>query len=97
MRSRSTVGFLGIDRGELFDSELLIVRSPGGTPSMFEQLLNLQQVRGMLSAVDLNQDLALLCINDDVTRDDDEISKYFRSWQGRRWSRAATWESDVRH
>ncbi len=64
---------------------------------MFEQLLNLQQVRGMLASVDRNQDVALLCINDDVTRDDAEISSYFRSWQDRRWSRAAAWESDVRH
>ncbi|KAI1789382.1 hypothetical protein LXA43DRAFT_893004 [Ganoderma leucocontextum] len=69
----------------------------GGTPSMFEQLLNLQQVRGMLASVDRNKDVALLCINDDVTRDDAEISRYFRSWQDGRWSRAAAWESDVRY
>ena len=64
---------------------------------MFVQLLNLSQVRKMLAAVDRNQDVALLCINDDVTRDDVEISKYFRTWQDRRWSRAAAWESDGRH
>ncbi|RPD56204.1 hypothetical protein L226DRAFT_535831 [Lentinus tigrinus ALCF2SS1-7] len=67
----------------------------GGTSSMFERMISLQQVRGMLAAVDRNQDLALLCINDDVTRDDAEVAVVFRRWQEKRWGIPAAWESDV--
>ncbi|KAI0718280.1 hypothetical protein C8T65DRAFT_737499 [Cerioporus squamosus] len=67
----------------------------GGTSSMFERMLNLQQVRGMLAAIDRNEDLALLCINDDVTRDDAAVGLVFRRWQEKRWGNPAAWEADV--
>ena len=67
----------------------------GGTSSMFERMMTLQQVRGMLAAVDRSRDLALLCINDDVTRDDAEIAAIFRRWQEKRWGHPAAWEADA--
>ncbi|EJF56867.1 hypothetical protein DICSQDRAFT_112435 [Dichomitus squalens LYAD-421 SS1] len=67
----------------------------GGTPSAFEQLLTLEQVEAMLAYLDRRQDIALLCINDDVTQDGPQIAKHFRDWQSRRWNRAAAWEADA--
>ncbi|TFK86284.1 hypothetical protein K466DRAFT_493131 [Polyporus arcularius HHB13444] len=69
----------------------------GGTSSMFERMLNLQQVRGMLAAIDRNEELALLCINDDVTRDDAAVGVVFRRWQEKRWGHPAAWEADVQN
>ncbi|TBU22887.1 hypothetical protein BD311DRAFT_675085 [Dichomitus squalens] len=67
----------------------------GGTPSAFERLISLQQVKGMLASVDRKKDIALLCINDDVTRENSEIANYFIRWQSRRWNRTAAWEADA--
>ena len=51
----------------------------------------------MLSDLDRKKDLALLCINDDVTQDHAEITSYFRGWQEKRWGEPAAWEADVGH
>ena len=55
------------------------------------------QVRMMLSDLARKKDLALLCINDDVTEDHAEITSYFRGWQEKRWGTPAAWEADIAH
>ncbi|KAH9849530.1 hypothetical protein C2E23DRAFT_737200 [Lenzites betulinus] len=67
----------------------------GETPSAFERLLSYSQVRSMLSGVDKKHDLALLCVNDDLARDDARVGTMFYNWQENRWPHAAAWESDV--
>ena len=49
----------------------------------------------MLAKLDRRKELALLCINDEVSRDHDRITTYFREWQDRHWGTPAAWESDV--
>ncbi|KAI0323660.1 hypothetical protein GY45DRAFT_553660 [Cubamyces sp. BRFM 1775] len=68
----------------------------GGTPSIFERLLNYNQVRGALSNIDKRKDLALLCINDDLAQDDPRIAKMFSDWQEQKWPHRAAWEADHR-
>ncbi|KAI0823219.1 hypothetical protein BC628DRAFT_1325337 [Trametes gibbosa] len=67
----------------------------GETPSAFERLLSYPQVRSMLSDIDTKPDLALLCINDDLGREDAQVATTFYNWQENRWPYAAAWESDV--
>ncbi|OJT14234.1 3-O-alpha-D-mannopyranosyl-alpha-D-mannopyranose xylosylphosphotransferase [Trametes pubescens] len=67
----------------------------GETPSSFERLLNYAQVRNTLAAVDKKKDLALLCVNDDVGKDDARVATLFYDWQEKKWPRPAAWESDV--
>ena len=69
----------------------------GQTPSQFEQMVTMPQVLDMVSRLDRMKDLALLCINDDVTADHDEITAYIRGWQEKRWGAPAAWEADVPH
>ncbi|KAI0768964.1 hypothetical protein BD413DRAFT_478467 [Trametes elegans] len=69
----------------------------GSTPSEFDQLLSYGQVRAMLRYVDRNKDLALLCINDDLGREDERVSRVFFDWQERHWPRPAAWEADGGH
>ena len=66
---------------------------PGSTPAQFERMATMAQVRSMLSDLDRKKDLALLCINDDVTEDHAEITSYFRGWQEKRWGEPAAWEA----
>lgn len=34
----------------------------------------------------------LLCVNDDVARDNDKVSTLFKDWAGTLWPRPAGWE-----
>ncbi|OSD02439.1 hypothetical protein PYCCODRAFT_1467800 [Trametes coccinea BRFM310] len=67
----------------------------GGTPSIFERLMNYAQVRGALRNIDNRKDLALLCINDDLGRDDPRVAVLFTEWQEKKWPTPAAWEADV--
>ena len=51
----------------------------------------------MLANLDRTGNLALLCVNDDVTKDHDEVARVFLRWQEKRWGRPAAWEADVPH
>ncbi|KZT11759.1 uncharacterized protein LAESUDRAFT_754314 [Laetiporus sulphureus 93-53] len=64
----------------------------GSSPAMFERLYDPGQAREMLGRVDENEQLTLLCINDDVYNGDEEVAEIFRDWQDRRWSTPAQWE-----
>ena len=51
------------------------------------------QVRSMLSDLDRKQDLALLCINDDVhPGEEEDVGGVFSAWQEGRFSHRAAWE-----
>ncbi|KAI0629884.1 hypothetical protein C8Q77DRAFT_1065020 [Trametes polyzona] len=67
----------------------------GETPSVFERLLSYSQVRDMISGIDNNEELALLCVNDDLGREDERVSTLFYNWQEKRWPQPAAWESDI--
>ncbi|KAI0741527.1 hypothetical protein C8Q80DRAFT_1273944 [Daedaleopsis nitida] len=66
----------------------------GGTQSAFERLGFPQQVRNMLENLDRTENLALLCVNDDITQESEQVDSLFRQWQDKRWKRPAAWESD---
>lgn len=74
---------------------MLTPSSAGETPSSFERLLSYPQVRNTLAAIDKKKDLALLCVNDDVGKDDARVATLFYDWQEKKWPRPAAWESDV--
>ncbi|KAI0671047.1 hypothetical protein C8Q78DRAFT_973893 [Trametes maxima] len=67
----------------------------GATPSVFEMMISLPQVRNALESIDNREDLALLCVNDDLGRDSPEVGKLFFDWQEKRWPQPAAWESDT--
>jgi len=62
----------------------------GNTPAHFTTLSSPMQARSMLAR--LKQDIALLCINDDIVMRPEEVDRIFRNWQDGMWSRRATWE-----
>ncbi|KAI0788222.1 hypothetical protein C8Q74DRAFT_1196372 [Fomes fomentarius] len=69
----------------------------GGTHQAFEQLHNLQQVRGVLAGIDRSPGIALMCLNDDLTRDFDSVSQYLYRWFEKKWGEPAAWEMDLYH
>ncbi|KZT11751.1 uncharacterized protein LAESUDRAFT_641601 [Laetiporus sulphureus 93-53] len=64
----------------------------GWTPSMFERLYNPEQAAETLRRVEENEEVALLCINDDVEEGAEEVAQLFRAWQEGRWGVPARWE-----
>ncbi|KAI8994106.1 hypothetical protein BD414DRAFT_273374 [Trametes punicea] len=66
----------------------------GDTPSVFERLLSYSQVRAVLRSIDNKKDVALLCLNDDLGKDDPRVAKLFIDWQEKKWPHAALWEAD---
>lgn len=65
---------------------------------MFERIMTAVQTGTMLAKIDRARNVALLCMNDDVSRptQDAEVSRRLREWFGKRWGRAAAWEHDGR-
>ena len=65
---------------------------------MFERIVSGVQTGTMLTKVDRARNVALLCMNDDVSRpaQDAEVSRRLREWFRRRWGRPAAWEHDGR-
>ncbi|EPS98660.1 hypothetical protein FOMPIDRAFT_1031336 [Fomitopsis schrenkii] len=70
----------------------------GSTGMMFERIMTAVQTGTMLAKIDRARNVALLCMNDDVSRptQDAEVSRRLREWFGKRWGRAAAWEHDGR-
>jgi len=64
----------------------------GQTPASFERLENPEQASDVLNRLTTWDDVVLLCVNDDVTYGDDEVASLFRTFQDKRWSKAASWE-----
>ena len=48
----------------------------------------------MLENLDRTETLALLCVNDDITQEFEQVDIIFRKWQDKKWNRPAAWESD---
>ena len=66
----------------------------GDTPAKFEMLIRKEQVEYMLNNIDSAEDVALICINDDVEKGQDAaVAPLFREWQERRWPTPAEWET----
>ncbi|KAH9916760.1 uncharacterized protein BXZ73DRAFT_53589 [Epithele typhae] len=66
-----------------------------GTWSAFERMESLGQTRTMLARLDKQEGLTMVCINDDLNRQNEEVTRYFRGWQQKHWPRAASWEVDA--
>ena len=64
----------------------------GDTPSLFERITSARAARSVLDRIDKYKENALLCINDDVSWGDEEVTNIMREWQDRKWSRRAAWE-----
>ena len=60
---------------------------------MFERIMSGAQTGTILSKIDRARNVALLCMNDDVSRptQDAEVSRRLREWFGKRWARPAAW------
>jgi len=66
----------------------------GSTPMSFERIVSGVQVAAVINRVERANNVALLCMNDDVSRpnQDAEVNRVLRRWFDRRWGRAAAWE-----
>lgn len=59
---------------------------------MFERISTPRQTDLIIKRVEKNRNVALLCINDDVARQDDEVGRILKRWLDKRWKRIAAWE-----
>ncbi|KAH9933272.1 hypothetical protein B0H21DRAFT_780951 [Amylocystis lapponica] len=64
----------------------------GSTPSLFERISSPRQTSIVLTRIERNTDAAMVCINDDVARANDQVTVLFKMWQDRIWSQPAAWE-----
>lgn len=65
----------------------------GDTPAKFEMLIRKEQAEMMLNDLDAMGDVALICINDDLEKGEEEsVAPLFGGWQERRWPTPAEWE-----
>lgn len=46
-----------------------------------------------LNIVDSDTSIAMLCLNDDVNKDQEKVDKALSKWLQKRWPDAASWES----
>ncbi|KIP04248.1 hypothetical protein PHLGIDRAFT_76231 [Phlebiopsis gigantea 11061_1 CR5-6] len=64
----------------------------GYSPYAFVMLETLQNAHDALGWISSYTDVSLVCINDDVREDHEEVTAYFKDWQDRKWGRHAAWE-----
>lgn len=59
---------------------------------MFERISGPGSASTVTRKIDRSTDVVLLCINDDVSAQDDRVVKILKDWQDRKWSTPAAWE-----
>lgn len=64
----------------------------GETPWMFVMVENAHDAKWVVKTVEGDKDLALLCINDDVEKEGEEVDRILGGWLERRWPTLAGWE-----
>ncbi|KZW02608.1 hypothetical protein EXIGLDRAFT_759733 [Exidia glandulosa HHB12029] len=65
----------------------------GSTPSRFVSLQSSWQAKQELKKLDRDASkYQLLCVNDDITRQAEDVDKVFRDWQEGKWGSPAAWE-----
>jgi hypothetical protein len=64
----------------------------GNTPSTFMMIKEPVSAKNMLAKIDLQPDIALICLNDDVVRGEEIVNEVVGAWQKRRWGEKAEWE-----
>ncbi|KZT09088.1 uncharacterized protein LAESUDRAFT_537492 [Laetiporus sulphureus 93-53] len=66
----------------------------GDTPSVFERLTSPGQVSSMLKRIERTSNVALLCLNDDVTKEswNDQVTDVLKTWFDSHWGQPAAWE-----
>ena len=62
------------------------------TPYAFVMLETVDNTHDALGWINSYRDVGLVCINDDVREDEQEVTAYFREWQDKKWGRHAAWE-----
>lgn len=50
------------------------------------------RLENKIHADDTIQDIAMLCVNDDITIQPERADRVLREWEGRKWPRKAEWE-----
>lgn len=65
---------------------------PAYTPWAFVMLETMDNAHGALGWINSYRDVGLVCINDDVREDEEEVTAFFKDWQDRKWGRHAAWE-----
>jgi len=64
----------------------------GETPSYFAMLTSPTDAVSMTRRLKAQADTVLLCVNDDVARDDEKVSKILQDWFKEHWPQPAAWE-----
>jgi hypothetical protein len=64
----------------------------GDTPSHFSMLKGPSDVTSLVRKLKAAEDITLLCINDDITREEARVSRMLQSWFSDTWSTPAAWE-----
>ncbi|EKM49625.1 uncharacterized protein PHACADRAFT_214165 [Phanerochaete carnosa HHB-10118-sp] len=64
----------------------------GSTPGHFAMISGPSALNGMVAHLKKNPDVALLCVNDDITVDDDKVTALFKNWASDHWGTPAQWE-----
>ena len=94
--SLSNTAFTKVLHGEGWDVHTQIEEPEGAPLEDFNDCATAREAEMLraLQAVDDAHDLALLCVNDDVARDQEAVDAYFREWQAKRWATPGAWEAD---
>lgn len=69
-----------------------LTERPAYTPWAFVMLETMDNAHGALGWINSYRDVGLVCINDDVREDEQEVTAFFKEWQDRKWGRHAAWE-----
>lgn len=59
---------------------------------MFAIITDPQGAERDTQLIDQDESLAIICVNDDVAEDDDQVREILGQWMGSRWNRSASWE-----
>lgn len=49
-------------------------------------------IRNMIAQLKRRPEVALLCVNDDISEDEEKASKAFKAWAQSQWGTSAHWE-----
>lgn len=64
----------------------------GDTRFQFHMLKDKKATKQALAIADSDPSLAMLCLNDDVEADQEDVNETLKAWFNKRWPRAASWE-----
>lgn len=68
------------------------IRCADDTPSLFAMITRPSYLRLMMFQLKIHPEIALLCVNDDISVDEENTSMQFKTWAQQRWGNPAQWE-----